>query len=122
MNNNGIISFGSSFTRLTNVQNPFPFAGGTELIAPFWADVDTTPDDGGFVWYRQTMDSTLLNRGMDEILAAFTAVDSFTPTFMFIATWDHVGYFFRNTDRVCTMSKCCVGMHSVSYAGRLNAQ
>ena len=95
MNNNGDISFTTAVSSFT--PDPFPLSGDLELIAPYWADVDTTGT--GVVWYRQTGDSVLLNRARDDIRAAFTALD-FTPSYLFIATWDHVGYFSSHTDKV----------------------
>ena len=96
MNNNGDISFTVAVSSFT--PDPFPLSGDLELIAPYWADVDTTGT--GVVWYRQTGDSALLNRARDDIRAAFTALDFFTPSYLFIATWDHVGYFDSHTDKV----------------------
>lgn len=83
-----------------HTHNPFPL-NGSVLIAPYWADVDTIPSMGGFVHYRHTADPTSLNLTRDQIRAIFP-VDfrNFTPTFLFIATWDHVGYYRSHTDKV----------------------
>jgi len=63
-------------------------------------DVDTRPASGGFVYYRQTTDATLLTKARNQVRALFSAFSSFTPTFLFIATWDHVGYYNRHTEKV----------------------
>ena len=96
VNNNGDISF----TRAVSTYTPqaFPLSGNLQLIAPYWADVDTRGT--GSVWYRQTTDSQLLARTRDEIRAAFINQATFNPTSLFIATWDHVGYYNRRTDKV----------------------
>jgi len=39
------------------------------------------------------------------IRGAFEGADEFVPTTLFIATWKSVGYFDRNTDQVCIVSK-----------------
>ena len=84
----------------TYTPQPFPLVQSLPLIAPFWADSDTRPEDGGRIWYRESNDSTLLSAIGDTIRSAFLGVDSFSPHFMFIATWDHIGYYSNNTDRV----------------------
>ena len=70
------------------------------MIAIFWSDVDTRPEDGGTVWYRETSNTMLLTRFQNEIQSAFQGQRDFVPISLFIATWDHVGYFSRGTDRV----------------------
>ena len=77
----------------------FPLGDGRQVIAPFWGDVDTTGT--GSVWYRETLDESLLIRARNEIRAAFVNQMSFEPTVLFIATWDHVGYYSSHTDLVC---------------------
>ena len=96
VNNNGDISF----TRPVSTYTPqtFPLSGNLQLIAPDWADVDTRGT--GSVWYRETTDTQLLARARDEIRAAFINQASFSPTSLFIATWDHVGYYSQRTDKV----------------------
>lgn len=99
VNNNGVISFDAPVTTYT--PNSFPISGSFVLLSPYWADVDTRPDNGGFVLYRQSTDATLLNMARDQIRALFPAdFETFTPTFLFVATWDHVGYYNRRTDKV----------------------
>lgn len=65
--------------------------------------MDTRPADGGTVWYRETSNSLLLSRFRDEIRAAFPNQREFIPTSLFIVTWDHVGYYRQNTDKVCSL-------------------
>ena len=68
------------------------------IIAPYWADVDTRGT--GDIYYRQTTDPSLLARAISEIRAAFPILQNVTITNMFIATWDSVGYYYRNTNKV----------------------
>ena len=70
---------------------------------PFYADVDTTPDDGGSVSYRHTTDPALLQRAMDEIQRAYPHTAA--VEYLLIATWDHVGYFKERADKVAICLK-----------------
>ncbi len=95
MNNNGAISFTAGISQYT----PNPFGElNIKLIAPYWADVDTR--GAGAVWYRECNDTELLARATEEIRRAFLDQGSFTTTYLFITTWDHVGYFEEKNDKV----------------------
>ena len=96
VNNNGIISFTRAVSTFT--PDPFPLESKLELIAPYWSDVDTRGI--GKVWYRETANPDLLERAQREIQKAFAAHGTFTPTYLFISTWDRVGYFDSHTDKV----------------------
>ncbi|MFM7683995.1 MAG: nidogen-like domain-containing protein, partial [Bacteroidota bacterium] len=83
INNNGNISFISPY--MTWSSNSFPDPS-YNMIAPFWADVDTRGDmdslgnligNGGNVWYKVTPTSLIVN-------------------------WNQVGYFNMHTDLVST--------------------
>lgn len=81
---------------------PIPIPGNTiPFLSPFWADVDTRPSDGGFVYYRESNETTLLDRARDHIRGIFSEdFSTFTPSWLFIATWYRVGYYSLGTDRV----------------------
>ena len=96
VNNNGVISFTIAVSAFT--PTPFPLPGDFQLIAPYWADVDTRGT--GAVWYRMTNDTALLNRAMQQIHTAFIDQSGFSPNFLFITTWEAVGYFSHKTDLV----------------------
>ena len=96
-----------SFTRQVCTFTPqaFPLEGSLQLIVPYWADVDIRPSDSGNVWYRETSDSELIARARSDIMRdplLFPQVDlsTFLPTSIFIATWDHVGYYNQRSDKV----------------------
>jgi len=97
VNTNGIISFTNPISAYT--PDSFPLGNSQELIAPYWGDVDTTGT--GIIWYRETTDPDLLERADNEIRQAFPTLIRYASEFLFIATWDHVGYYNSNTDRVC---------------------
>ena len=87
---------------------PFPLVSTSEidvttataqLIAPFWGDVDTTGT--GTVWHRESTDQADRDRTQREIRRAFPAQAArFIPRLVFIATWDHVGYYNSQIDLV----------------------
>ena len=58
------------------------------LIAPFWSDVDITRF--GNIFYRETSNATFLQRARDQLQELFPSSGDFTPTTLFIATWDRV--------------------------------
>ena len=102
VNDNGVISFNSAY----NVRTPLslPLRGNNQIIAPYWADVDTRGT--GQIFYRQSTDSSLLARASREIGSAFPSSQSVTIINLLIATWDEVGYYFQNDDKVihlCTL-------------------
>lgn len=74
INNNGNISFTQPYFTFT--ANPFPDPS-FNMVAPFWADVDTRSPNGGNVWYKVNPHSL-------------------------IVIWDHVGYFPTMEDKLNT--------------------
>ena len=98
-----MISFTSQVCTFT--PEAFPLEGSLQLIAPYWADVDTQSSGSGNVWYRETSDPELIARARSDIMRdplLFPQVDfsTFLPTSIFIATWDHVGYYNQRSDKV----------------------
>ena len=70
----------------------------SSIIAPFLSDVDTRGI--GNITYREDTSAPLLNRTRLEIQRAFENSSNFEPTSLLIVTWDTVGYFNQNTDKV----------------------
>ena len=52
------------------------------------------------MWYRISTSQEDMDRAQREIRAIFTGANQFSPRFVYIATWDHVGYYNMNTDKV----------------------
>ena len=96
MNTNGVISVDWSFT--SSYIRSFPLSGTQQIIAPFWADVDTRGT--GQIFYRQTTDPSLLARASSEIKAAYPLSQNIAITNLFIVTWDAVGYYYYEIDKV----------------------
>ena len=83
---------------------PFPLPiTGTNFIAPYWGDVDTSGT--GQVYYRQTNDSILLARVANDIQSVSLS-ENVVITNLFIVTWNAVGYFSGNTDKVRWIHAC----------------
>ena len=95
MNINGALSFTNPISQYT--PEPFPTNAAKEIIAPFWADVDTTGT--GNILYRETTDADLLQRADNDIRRAFSAI-TFSSKYLFIATWDHVGFYNSRVHKV----------------------
>ena len=85
MNNNGDLSFGMPWSEYVSTAFPIPIY---PLIAPYQADVLT--ETSGNVWYRSTQDPTLLAKAASDVQSLY---GTFSPQWLFIATWDHVRYY-----------------------------
>lgn len=107
MNNNGHISFGSAYSNF--IPQRFPIH--TPLIAPYWADADTRPENGGTVWYRESTRQEDRDRAQRDVRALCRNA-RLVPRLVFIATWDHVGYWPEQTDRVLIIA---IGRHFAMY-------
>jgi len=95
VNTNGILSFRQPFSSSFIRQFPLPTV---PLIAPYWENFDLRR--GGNIFYRQTSNTTLLQRVQNQLQELFPSADDFSPTRLFIATWEQVPEFLRNFDSV----------------------
>ena len=90
--------------------DPFPLGDNRRLIAPFWADVDTT--NGGVVYYRETQDLAIRTRVSDEIRKYFVRQRKFTAKWVLIVTWMNVaayGGFSSPSVRCGEVDKIAIG-------------
>ena len=111
VNDNGVISFYSQYNKYIPVS--FPLYGSDRIIAPYWSDVDTR--GSGIIYYRQTSDPNLLDRATSEIRQKFSMSENMTVTNLLIATWNNVGYYNQNSDKVCMYTHKCTDLfNSVS--------
>jgi uncharacterized protein (TIGR03382 family) len=83
INNNGNISFGGPFFNFTPTGFP---TTGFQMVAPFWADVDTR---------------NRANAGIETNLVWHQAFDTggTSAPDVFVVTWDSVGYFGQHNDK-----------------------
>ena len=86
VNTNGVLSFQQSFGAFSPQSFPLDHTELTAVVALYWADHDIRI--GGLIFYRVTEDEVLLDSVGSEISSAFNT--SFSPTWLFIATWEEV--------------------------------
>ncbi|PIO32807.1 hypothetical protein AB205_0165870 [Aquarana catesbeiana] len=97
VNNNGLLSFASPISQY--VPQALPVAYGNPFLAIFWADVNNAL--AGDIYYRESIDPSLLSRATSDIRTYFHAVN-FTAQWVFVATWHRVAYFGSLTNKVNT--------------------
>ena len=93
---NGVISLDAPYT--TNYPRSLPLSGYEKIIAPFWTAIDTRGT--GQIFYRETTEPRLLARASNDLQVAFHMSQNVTITNLFIATWNAVGYYYKQTDKV----------------------
>jgi DNA-binding cell septation regulator SpoVG len=86
LNNNGSVTFGNA----TGSYTPTSISGNTNnpMIAAFWADVDTRGPAGGVTPGGNSTGTNLLWYDLDSVNHTFTA------------TWDDVGYYSGQTNKL----------------------
>ena len=52
------------------------------------------------MWYRESTSQEDIDRAQRDVRVLCRNA-RFVPRLVFIATWDHVGYYPQRTDRVC---------------------
>ena len=67
-------------------------------MAPYWVNIDIRGT--GDVYYRQTTNRTLLVQVASDLQSSFPEYQNLTITNLLIVTWDSVGYYDMNTDKV----------------------
>lgn len=93
-----------SFT--SQVEDPFSPSGRLDLpqlpaaIAPFWSDIDTSGEDSGAVYYRQTCDPDILDLVEAQVVCSFPEYDDFHPDSAVIVTWYQVAESASNSSEV----------------------
>ena len=97
VHNNGIVALNNPPEHF--LDEPFPLENYI-FIAPFYGDVDTR--EAGTVWYTDpvTEDLDMLHRAKQDIHEAFNNYYDFSPLYLMVSTWDHVGYFKMGYDKV----------------------
>uniref|UniRef100_A0A3B3YW40 NIDO domain-containing protein n=1 Tax=Poecilia mexicana TaxID=48701 RepID=A0A3B3YW40_9TELE len=88
VNHNGDLTFTGPYYSYTPQQ--FPMYGSTDIIAPFWTDLDNRGN--GNIYYVQYTSGSLLQQVTQDINTYFPALN-FQANWIFIATWHEVAYF-----------------------------
>ena len=98
--------------RFASEIKPFPSKGDGAIIAPYLADADTS--GVGDIYYRHITNSSdptlrIISKDIaDSNFLEFISVN-FTAKMAIIATWHEVGYFHRNSDKVCSVCGSLTG-------------
>lgn len=107
INNNGNLSFSGPFGSFTSTGFP---VNGFDMIAPFWADVDTRNTAGAntnLVWHK------------------FVDMNGDNANDTLVVTWDAVGYYSNQNDRFNTFQVAISGIRNAfggpNGLGGLNA-
>ncbi|XP_059387418.1 LOW QUALITY PROTEIN: alpha-tectorin-like [Carassius carassius] len=91
VNNNGHLTFDGAWGSFSPYQ--FPAYGGKDLIAPFWTDIDNQLN--GVISYQQYTSGSVLTQATQDINQYFPDL-SFSASWVFVATWDRVAYFYNS--------------------------
>ena len=93
VSNNGYVSFSDLYNDYS--PDPFPREGEglPPMLAPFWADIHTSCEGLGSVFYRQTASTSIRNKAAYDIQSSLSLSSAFYPSFVIIATWYQVGYY-----------------------------
>lgn len=111
----------SGYVALINGQSTVstPFSAGTirfpfkltaanidwsAVIAPFWADISTDGYQSGRIYFKNFTKGEEMQATADVrklIASTIPQLRGFTPEWTLIVTWDQVGYFNDNDDKVC---------------------
>ncbi len=89
---NGLISFRNECSSFSS--SPFSsYSPGffRPLIAPLWTDFD--PSRSGFIYYRTTNDSLVLERICNVLFEKNDTFVDYAPSLAFIVTWDKIPLF-----------------------------
>ncbi|XP_065942667.1 uncharacterized protein [Magallana gigas] len=89
VNNNGDVTFDTALNEYN--AKAFPITGSHKMIAPFWTDISTAK--GGYLWYRTTTDSSILQLGTNKIRTVFPSFATFSATMLMIVTWEDVAAY-----------------------------
>lgn len=88
---NGVLSFKRAI--LTYHHTDLSEQREKTIIAPFWADVDTSK--GGEVWYRVSKHPSDLKYATKNVRLSFQENINFESKWALVATWHKVGYYGR---------------------------
>lgn len=91
VNSNGHLTFNQP--SLEYYVHYFPINGSEDIIAPLWTDVDVSVN--GIISYQQYSNGSVLTQATQDINHYFPYLN-FTATWVLVATWDRVAYFYHS--------------------------
>ena len=99
MNTNGLLSFGEPYANPpTSLNNSFPpgVTEGVPIIAPFYADIDTTFQ--GNISVTEVNDIQTVDTILSWINVSFEHTSEFTPSFVYNVSWEGVERYLEDAD------------------------
>nr|XP_027194219.1 nidogen-2-like [Dermatophagoides pteronyssinus] len=110
VNDNGLVSFLKEIPIFYNAQFPLQYP----FIAVLYSNVDIR--NRGSVYYRETKESSLLDRSTNDVQRYFNDGKNFRTQSLFITTWDNVGRFEKLSDLGNTVQLVIASNGTDSYA------
>ena len=109
INTNGVLSFRSPFIPSGYVPQRFSLSDvNITMIVPFLDNLGIRRF--GNVFYRTTFNATLLQRAHDQLQELFPSSGNFTPTTLFIVTWDRVTEYEGATEVFAYIMVCLLSL------------
>ncbi|XP_051771302.1 sushi, nidogen and EGF-like domain-containing protein 1 [Ctenopharyngodon idella] len=90
VNSSGLLTFNQPSSEFFTKN--FPINGSEDIIAPLWTDVDVSMN--GIISYQQYSNGSVLTQATQDIKRYFPDLN-FTATWVLVATWDRVAYFYH---------------------------
>ena len=99
MSTNGLISFGTSFTNSDPVLFPSTIGSiaSKYIVAPFWADFDTTSGGNVYWWIEESSTSAASVGYVSNFIRQQYGDDDFSATWMLVGSWEDV----QGSENVC---------------------
>lgn len=91
VNNNGHLTFKQPSSEF--IPSSPPSNRGEDIIAPLWTDIDISQN--GVISYQQYTDGSVLTQATRDI-NQYSPELNFNATWVFVATWDRVAYFYHS--------------------------
>lgn len=109
VNTNGVLSF----LFPVNQPSPLAFPVLAPLIAVFWNDLN--PLTNGQIFYRESSNTFDLNQAKGDVLRANSNLVSFSPTRVYIVTWDRVSAYGGSSSATNTFQAAIVTDGTISF-------
>ena len=75
-----------------------------------WTDIDTRY--GGYLYYRTTTQSAILQRGTNKIRSLFPDIINFSASWMMVVTWEDVAAYGCSPSDTIT----CLQVHTAQHS------
>ncbi|XP_055846517.1 nidogen-like isoform X1 [Episyrphus balteatus] len=111
INTNGILTFTKEFPEYLNQK----FPGKIPSVAPFFANVDTSAQNGSTIISLFKSDNRKKLQTANELVSIIVADNAFEATTLYVATWENVGYYANQTDKLNTFQAVIICNSNETY-------